>query len=165
MSSLEEPSAELAQEESKLQQNLAKTEEEEKPSISESSKLTDTDSSEEPKTTVTKIHEKTVTKKKKAKNEYKDKKAYVMMYGITTGPAKCDICTIANYHFKTNKWQQYFDFHYTNATKPAARKVARQQHIDEMPYFKYKTPEDNDFKYIVGWNSVDWEEIMDRMKK
>jgi outer membrane biosynthesis protein TonB len=153
---LEPETKELQEEvEEKLEKELPTKEEEEKDEPA---------TTEEPKVKIKKT-EKTITRKAKQKKEnVVEQKTYVMMYGITSGPQKCDICTIATNTFNTDKYKQYFNFHYTNALKPAARKVARQQHIDEMPFFKYKTPEDKEFKFIVGWNSIDWEELMERMK-
>lgn len=98
------------------------------------------------------------------KKEMSKDKVIVTMYGIIRGPAKCQVCTMANQYFSRSDKQLYFKYNHVNATKPVARTIAKKEKISEMPYFRYKTPEDLQWKFIVGWNEQDFEEMIPMVK-
>lgn len=136
---------------------------EEQPELDESIETTQPSTSEQS----SKESEKpTVSTKPNKQMPKQDKNIiYVTMFGIIRGADKCMVCVAANNYFNRADKKPYFQYKHVLATKPAARAIAKKQRINQMPFFKYRTPEDTDWKYITGWNELDWDEMIPHIQR
>lgn len=95
-----------------------------------------------------------------SKSKDKDKKIPVTEYGIKSGESACPVCQRAYKFFHSPKIKRFFNFKYADLLNEKHRKVADREGFDSMPFFKVKRPGNDKSEFIVGFNEVDFEEMM-----
>ena len=87
------------------------------------------------------------------------KRISVTMFGAISGEHKCPICSSAHQYFsKPISWKK-FKYKHIDIMSDKGLKVAKQQGITQMPFFRIRRPGEHRDEWIEGFNSVEWEEM------
>ncbi len=88
-----------------------------------------------------------------------DRRINVIMYGIISGANKCPVCSSAHKFFSNPKSWKKFKFKFVDVMSAKGHKAAEKQGITEMPFFRVQRKGETTPEWIVGFNTIEWENM------